>query len=154
MKKVLIVLALFVSAVGFSQYDEDVSNLNWLTDYEEAKAMSIKEKKPILVYFTGSDWCPPCKMLKKDFFNTPKFEDRASKMILLMVDMPRRSDIITPEQKEKNLMLVRTYNSSGSYPNLVALNEKGHILGELGGYTFLRKTDRHFAFVDSVIENY
>ena len=154
MKKIVLLLTLFVSIVGYSQYDEDTSNLNWLTDFDEAKAISIKENKPILVYFTGSDWCSPCKMLKKDFFSTPKFEERANKMVLLMVDMPRRSDIITPEQKEKNIILVRTYNSSGGYPNLVALNDQGHIIGELGGYTFLRETDRHFAFVDSVIENY
>lgn len=154
MKKIFVLLALFVSAVGFSQYDDEVSNLNWLTDFDEAKAISINENKPILIYFTGSDWCSPCKMLKKDFFSTPEFETRASKMVLLMVDMPRRSDIITPEQKEKNINLVRIYNSSGGYPNLVALNDQGHIIGELGGYTFLRETDRHFAFVDSVLENY
>ena len=154
MKKILILLTLFVSITGYSQGDEEISNLNWLTDFNEAKEISIKEKKPILVYFTGSDWCSPCKMLKKDFFNTPKFEEKANEMVLLMVDMPRRSDIITPEQKEKNLNLVHTYNSSGGYPNLVALNDQGHIIGELGGYTFLRETDRHYAFVDSVIENY
>lgn len=154
MKNILIVLALFVSAVGFSQYDEDVTNLNWITDYDEAKAISLKEKKPILVYFTGSDWCSPCKMLKKDFFSTPEFEERASKMVLLMVDMPRRLDIISKEQKKKNEIMVHMYNRTGSYPNLVALNSKGSIIGELNGYTLLRETDRHFAFVDSVLENY
>ncbi len=154
MKKALIILTLFVSTVGFSQYNEDVSNLNWLTDYDQAKELSIKENKPILVYFTGSDWCPPCKMLKKDFFNTPDFEKRASKMVLLMVDMPRRKDIITKEQKKKNELMVHRYNRNGSYPNLVALNAKGSIIGELNGYTMLRETDRHFAFVDSVLENY
>lgn len=152
MKNIVLITFLFISGLGISQ--EEISNLIWLTDFNEAKEISIKEKKPILVYFTGSDWCSPCKMLKKDFFNTPKFEERASKMVLLMVDMPRRMDIITKEQKEKNLNLVRTYNSSGGYPNLVALNGEGHIIGELGGYTFLRETDRHYAFVDSVIENY
>ncbi len=143
-----------LSSENWKRPEEEISNLNWLTDFDTAKSISSKENKPILVYFTGSDWCPPCKMLKKDFFNTEKFEERANKMVLLMVDMPRRMDIITPEQKQKNLKLVRTYNSSGGYPNLVALNAKGHILGELGGYTFLRETNRHFAFVDSVIENY
>ena len=153
MKKILVLLVFFVSVLGVSQEDE-ISNLNWLTDFDEAKSISLKENKPILVYFTGSDWCAPCKMLKKDFFNTPEFEDRANKLVLLMVDMPRRVDIITPEQKEKNLILVRTYNSGGGYPNLVALNDQGYIIGELGGYTFLRETDRHYAFVDSVVENY
>lgn len=154
MKKILVLLAFFVSVVGVSQEDDEISNLNWLTDFNEAKSISSNENKPILVYFTGSDWCAPCKMLKKDFFNTSEFEERANKMVLLMVDMPRRVDIITPEQKEKNLNLVHTYNPSGGYPNLVALNNQGHIIGELGGYTFLRETDRHYAFVDSVIENY
>ena len=75
-------------------------------------------------------------------------------MVLLMVDIPRRVDIITKAQKEKNIKLVRKYNKKGGYPNLVALNSRGEVIGELGGYTFLRETDRHFAFVDSVIENY
>lgn len=154
MKNVLIVFALFVTAVGFAQYDDEVSNLNWLTDYDEAKAMSVKEKKPILVYFTGSDWCSPCKMLKKDFFSTQEFEKRAENMVLLMVDMPRRTDIISKEQKKKNELMVQMYNRSGSYPNLVALNSKGSIIGELNGYTMLRETDRHFAFVDSILENH
>lgn len=153
MKTLILVLSIIVSSIGFAQ-EEELSNLNWLTDIEEAKKISKKENKPILVYFTGSDWCAPCKMLKKDFFSTPDFEERSKKMVLLMVDMPRRVDIISKEQKEKNKMMVYMYNGEGSYPNLVALNSSGSIIGELSGYTLLRETNRHFAFVDSVIENY
>ena len=153
MKTLILVLSIIVSSIGFSQ-EEELSNLNWLTDFEEAKKISKLENKPILVYFTGSDWCAPCKMLKKDFFSTPDFEERSKKMVLLMVDMPRRVDIISKEQKEKNKMMVYMYNGEGSYPNLVALNSSGSIIGELSGYTLLRETNRHFAFVDSVIENY
>jgi thioredoxin-related protein len=152
MKKFIFVIAFIVSSMVYAQ--DEASNLNWLLDYNEAIEISKNEQKPVLVYFTGSDWCAPCKMLKKDFFNTSEFANRAKDMVLLMVDIPRRVDIITKEQKEKNLKLVRKYNKSGGYPNLVALNSKGEVIGELGGYTFLRETDRHFAFVDSVIENY
>ena len=150
MKTIVILFSLFFATVGLAQED----NLNWLLDIDEAKEISQSEQKPILVYFTGSDWCAPCKMLKKDFFSTSEFEKRAENMVLLYVDIPRRVDIISKEQKDKNMKLVRKYNGNGGYPNLVALNSKGHIIGELGGYTFLRETDRHFAFVDSVIENY
>lgn len=153
MKKFILLFAIFISSVSFSQ-EEEISNLNWLTDFEFAKKVSEEKEKPILVYFTGSDWCAPCKMLKKDFFNTPEFEERAKNMVLLMVDMPRRIDIISKEQKEKNKLLVHMYNRKGGYPNLVALNSKGSIIGELSGYTYLRETDRHFAFVDSILENY
>ena len=122
MKKLIFVIALVVSSLVYAQ--DETSNLNWLLDYNEAIEISKNEQKPVLVYFTGSDWCAPCKMLKKDFFNTSEFENRAKDMVLLMVDIPRRVDIITKEQKEKNLKLVRKYNKSGGYPNLVALNSK------------------------------
>jgi thiol-disulfide isomerase/thioredoxin len=131
-----------------------VSNLNWLTDLDQAKKESIETKKPIIMYFTGSDWCGPCKMLKADFFSSDKFNKTAEDLILVKVDIPRRMDIITPAQLEKNRALVRKYNRQGSYPNLVALNENGKVIGSLNGYTFLRETDRHFAFVESIIENY
>ena len=152
MKNLVILLTFLTTFFVYSQ--DESSNLNWLLDLNEALEISKNEQKPLLVYFTGSDWCPPCKMLKKDFFNTSEFEERANKMVLLMVDIPRRVDIITKEQKEKNIKLVRKYNKDGGYPNLVALNSSGEVIGELGGYTFLRETDRHFAFVDAVIENY
>jgi len=147
MKKLILI---FVLCIGFQSVAQD---LKWETDFEKAKEMSDTQGKPILVYFTGSDWCSPCKMLKKDFFETSEFKERAERMVLLMVDMPRRIDIITPKQKEKNLEMVRTYNPQGSYPTLVALTKEGAILGEIGGYSFLRETDRHFAFVDSVLAN-
>jgi len=143
-------ILIFLLCIGFQSIAQ---NLKWETDFEKAKKISSKQDKPILVYFNGSDWCGPCKMLKKDFFETPKFKEKAEQMVLLMVDMPRRTDIITPEQRLKNKEMVNIYNTKGSYPILVALNEQGDILGELGGYSFLRETDRHFAFVDSVIQN-
>lgn len=153
MRNILLILTFCVSTIGFSQ-DEDYSNLNWLTDFEKAKEESVSSKRPILIYFTGSDWCGPCKSLKKDFFNTEAFEEKSKNFVLLMVDMPRRIDIITPEQKEKNKEIVKKYNKSGGYPNIVALNEKLDVIGELSGYTFLRETDRHFAFVDAIIQKY
>ena len=157
MKKLLLVFTLCVSFSMLSQdddYEDYSSNLNWLTDLAEAKQESISSKKPILIYFTGSDWCAPCKMLKKDFFYTEAFEEKADQFVLLMIDMPRRTDIISKEQQEKNNNVVSKYNTSGGYPNLVALNDQLHIIGELSGYTFLRETDRHFAFIDAILENY
>ena len=157
MKKLLLVFTLCVSFSILSQdddYEDYSSNLNWLTDLAEAKQESISSKKPILIYFTGSDWCAPCKMLKKDFFYTEAFEEKADQFVLLMIDMPRRTDIISKEQQEKNNNVVSKYNTSGGYPNLVALNDQLHIIGELSGYTFLRETDRHFAFIEAILENY
>ena len=87
MKKLLLIFTLCFAAQGFAQYDEEeVSNLNWLTDIDEAKKEAVAAKKPILLFFTGSDWCPPCKTLKKDFFNSEAFEKKSEQFVLVMVD--------------------------------------------------------------------
>lgn len=155
MKKVILLFILSVSFIGQAQdfdFEDETSSLEWLTDIEEAQQASLNSNKPILIYFTGSDWCSPCKMLKKSFFNTEAFQEKADQFVLLMIDIPRRTDIITPEQKVKNLKVVSKYNSTGGYPNLVALNDNLNIIGELSG--FFGETDRHFAFIESILENY
>lgn len=153
MKHLIFIFSLFFSSLLFSQ-EEEHSSLNWLTDLNEAKVEATSSKKPILVLFTGSDWCAPCKMLKEDFFDSDEFEIKSKQFVLLMIDIPRRTDIITEEQRKKNFEVVRKYNKEGSYPNLVALDDNLKVIGELSGYTFLRETDRHFAFLDSILENY
>ena len=155
MKNIVLLLAFCLGALAFSQeQEEDYSNLNWLTDFDQAKKESVTSKKPILIYFTGSDWCKPCKSLKKDFFNSEAFQEKAEHFVLLLVDMPRRIDLITLEQKEKNEILVKKYNSEGGYPTIVVLSQELNVIGALSGYTFLRETDRHFAFIDAIIEKY
>jgi len=46
MKKIVLLFALCFATIGFSQEDEDVSNLNWLTDLSEAQTKSETSKKP------------------------------------------------------------------------------------------------------------
>ena len=152
MKRMLVILVLLV-AFQVNAQEETVSNLNWLSDLNEAKSEALTSNKPVLIYFTGSDWCAPCKMLKADFFNSEKFEQTSDNFVLLMIDMPRRQDIITAEQREKNKKVVKSYNTEGSYPTIVVINGNGKVMNEISGYTFLRETDRHFAFIESVLAN-
>ena len=52
----------------------------WLINYDEVYNKSIKENKPILANFTGSDWCGWCKKLKKAVFDTETFKSGQVKM--------------------------------------------------------------------------
>ncbi len=150
MKKTIIIF-LFICAGN--AYSQDLK-LNWLTDFNEAKQISAKQDKPILIYFTGSDWCAPCKKLKTDFFNTEKFVVESQKFILLMVDLPRRNDIITPDQKRKNMILMQDYNRRGSFPSLVGLDADGKTLGNINGYSRSFGTDDYFAFLKKILKKY
>ena len=50
----------------------------WLTNFEEAKKLAAEKKRPILLDFTGSDWCIWCKRLKAEVFTEKAFQDSTS----------------------------------------------------------------------------
>lgn len=147
----ILVVVLLCSIGVFAQ--ENTTQLNWLTNLEEAKALSKEQKKPILVYFTGSDWCSPCKKLKEDFFDTPEFGDRAEDMVLVMIDYPRGADIITPEQMQYNKKIISQYNKRTLFPKLLALDHNGTELGEITGYGRAGGPGNHFKFVNRYLSS-
>ncbi|MCA9777431.1 MAG: thioredoxin family protein, partial [Candidatus Eremiobacteraeota bacterium] len=62
----------------------------WLTDWEAAKAQAQRTNKPILINFTGSDWCGWCIRLKKEVFSQEEFKSWAGqKVVLFEADFPR-----------------------------------------------------------------
>ena len=80
----------------------------WHTDMNKAVALSNKLKKPMLLFFTGSDWCGWCIRRQKEVLKTPEFEAWAKKKVVLVeLDFPRR----TPQLPEiqKTVLLLRDY---------------------------------------------
>ena len=76
---------------------------SWLTNIETAQELAKAEKKFVLLDFTGSDWCPPCKALKKNIFDTDKFKAYAEKnLVLVELDFPRDRSKMTKEQSAYN----------------------------------------------------
>ena len=105
----------------------------WLTDLDAAKAQGVKENKPVLVDFTGSDWCPPCKSLHKVVFESPEFAAAASLYVLVELDFPRNKPQ-TPELKAKNREWQQKYAVS-SFPTILLLDAKsGEVFGRVGGF--------------------
>jgi len=111
---------------------------HWFTDFEAAKEEAKSSNKTILMYFTGSDWCAPCKMLKKDFWENPEFF------------IPFRVDIVSEDQLKANKSLQAKYNKDKSFPTLVALTNKGKAIAEISAYSQLRDPSNYFAFLDKV----
>lgn len=148
-KRLIILLFICVGTI----YGQE-SKLNWLLDFDEAKQISLKQDKPILVYFTGSDWCSPCKKLKTDFFNTEKFEIESQKFVLLLVDLPRRNDIISAEQKRKNMIVMQDYNRRSSFPTLVGLDSDGKTLGDINGYSRSYGINDYYNFLKKILKKY
>jgi len=106
---------------------------NWLTDYNAALAQAKKENKPLLIDFTGSDWCPPCKMMAKEVFAAPTFQEYAAKdLVLLKADFPKLKPL-PPAQQQANDALAQKFNIEG-FPTLIVLNGEGKELARNVGY--------------------
>jgi len=91
-------------------------NEGWLTNMEEAYALSKKSGKPIMANFTGSDWCGWCKKLDRSVFHQPGFEKWAEdNVILLEVDFPKRfrlpQDVAAQNNTLKQAFAVRGFPS-------------------------------------------
>ncbi|WP_109301151.1 thioredoxin family protein [Aquimarina sp. AU474] len=135
-------LLLFLSnLVVFSQEQKDSY---WLYDFEQAKEISKEEDKPILMYFSGSDWCRPCMMLQEDVFDNYKFQKFKNAFVFLYIDIPRNTDLLSSDQKVQNFKLLSTYNKQKTFPLINIVNHKGKILDDISGYSSLRDTTYHF----------
>ena len=91
----------------------------WMTDLDKALKKSKAENKPVLIEFTGSDWCPPCIMMREKVFTKQEFIKKASeKFILVELDYPRGDKTLA----KKNGPHLKTYKIQ-SYPTVVLLDE-------------------------------
>src|ERR1043165_6243714 len=103
----------------------------WLTDFSAAKKKAKEENKPMLMLFTGSDWCPWCIKGEKEAFSKAEFKDYAKKnLVLLFVDFPDKKPLPKAQQRA-NDALQQKYKIEG-YPTVVMLDSEGKKLGSFG----------------------
>ncbi len=151
-KQILYILFFLIVTVDTVNGQTKSIDLNWQTDFEEAKQLATKQNKLILIYFTGSDWSQPCKMLNKDFFYTEKFQKIATEnLILVRVNSPRRPDLISGFQKGKNLELKKRYNQK-ILPTVILTDANGTSLGMIESYNYLHDTSKHYALIEGVLK--
>lgn len=113
----------------------------WMTDLDKAKEKAKTDKKPVMVLFTGSDWCPPCKMMHKAVFAKDEFKKKAEKKYLLVVlDIPKKD----PEMKKKNGAIMGKLGVQG-VPTIILFNKDGK--------EFDRFTASQFPTVEKFLEH-
>ena len=113
MRKIFITLLLVVASITIQAQE----GLTWHTDMNKASAVSIKEQKPLFLFFTGSDWCGWCIRLQKEVFKTPEFATWAKdNVVLVELDFPRRTPM-ADELKKQNNELQQVFGVRG-YPTV------------------------------------
>ncbi|HIP26051.1 MAG TPA: thioredoxin family protein [Flavobacteriaceae bacterium] len=157
-KIVLLLIITFFQLNTINAQKETSDPLNWISNFETAKEIAKTENKPILIFFTGSDWCGICKMLDKDFLSSDKFKKLANeKLVLYKADFPRRTDIVSAEQKQVNIILDKKYSKSRnkrSFPTIVLINANGIELGYIESYNYIHDTTKHYGLIESILTQY
>lgn len=133
MRKLVLALVILMAFFLYSmQSDEPDSEetLPWLTDYSLILQKAKAENKPILLYFTGSNWCGYCVTLKKRIFSKPAFVDFANQEVILgYIDFPRGVEQ-DPVLKAQNYALMDRYQPS--IPSIYFISPNEEILGKTG----------------------
>jgi len=102
----------------------------WTMDFNAAKEYAKKNKKPILLNFTGSDWCGYCIRMEKTVFSTQTWKDFASKNLTqIFVDFPKRKTL-PANIMAQNKALGAKYQVRG-YPTFILLSADGATLGKV-----------------------
>ena len=100
----------------------------WTHDFEAAKKQAAEEKKDLLIDFTGSDWCPPCKALTAQVLSKEEFRNLTKdKFVLVELDFPRQPENVEKQSeadRERNQKLVNEYGVEG-FPTIILTDAGG-----------------------------
>lgn len=104
--------------------------INWEPDFNAAKKNAAQDHKLILLNFSGSDWCGPCIVLRRDYLESAVFSNMADQnLVLVNADFPRKKkNMGSPDQVKRNEGLAEIYNKEGSFPLTLLLNSDGKVI--------------------------
>ena len=98
-------------------------------DFASVKKAASEQHKLILLNFSGSDWCAPCILFKRDYLTDEFTQLSKDRLIFLNADFPRRKKNQLPANLvSRNEALAETYNKEGSFPLTLLLDAGGNIL--------------------------
>jgi protein disulfide-isomerase len=154
MKQTIALLFLMVAcctAISLNAANGPNQGINWQTNYESAVNQAKSSSKPIILFFTGSDWCGWCNRLDEEVFNTAEFAASSKdKFIFVKIDFPLYT-ALPQELNEQNKQLKKRYDIR-SFPTLVVIDPQEQQIGTTGYRA--GGAAQYAAHLDKLIGNY
>jgi protein disulfide-isomerase len=127
LNKLLFVFGAILCVSSFGLIAEQATSgratIKWLTNYEQAVQQSKASSKPLVLFFTGSDWCGWCNKLDEEAFETADFASAAgNKFIFLKLDFPLYSNQ-DQQTKAQNKELQQKFDVR-SFPTVIVVDPK------------------------------
>ena len=108
-----------------------VAGDGWLIDFEKAKEEAAERNVPILIDFSGSDWCGWCIKLDNEVFSQSEFKAYAKdNLVLFLADFPN-SKPQSAEVKSQNEKLSKKYGAQ-YFPTVILVDAEGKELERTG----------------------
>jgi uncharacterized protein YyaL (SSP411 family) len=106
----------------------------WFADLAAAQAQAKATNRPLVVVFSGSDWCQPCVVFEQEVFSQPAFAAYAhNRVVLAHFDYPRQArNQPTPTQAKLNQTAAAQLNREGDFPLAVIVSPQGKVLAKTG----------------------
>jgi thioredoxin-related protein len=106
---------------------------SWLKmDYDAALKQAAADEKLLLLDFTGSDWCPPCKIFTANVLQKDEFKDFAKvNLVFIKFDFPKekkQDDAI----KSTNKAMAEKFQVQG-FPTFILLSSSGEEIARRTG---------------------
>lgn len=126
---ILAVTLLCLAGTRFAAAEE-----GWLVSLKQAQEQAAKEGKDILMEFTGSDWCPPCKALHSKVLTTDVFKTEMAKhFVLLKLDNPNDKSGQSEEEQAQYKELSAKFQVRG-VPTVMLADAQGRPYAQKVGY--------------------
>ena len=130
----LTVTAVVMSAQAADKVELEGASVGiWTMDFDAAVKLAGEKNLPLMLNFTGSDWCGWCKLMDKNVFADEGWQTYAKENVLLVtLDFPQDKSIVPEKYIERNKKLQQQFGVKG-YPTYVVLDNDGSTkLGQLG----------------------
>lgn len=102
---------------------------------------AAETKRPVLLVFSGSDWCAPCIRFNSTILSESTFQSFANEnLTVIKADFPQRKKL-SGDEKKRNEALADRYNPKGLFPHIILLNNDQSVLATL---TFSNQTPEEF----------
>ncbi len=103
----------------------------WTEDWDLALSAAKELKRPVLVNFTGSDWCVWCIRLVNEVFSQDEFYTYAKEnLVLLKLDFPKNI-AQTEALKKRNNDLQKQFGIQG-FPTILLMDSSGKEIARTG----------------------
>jgi thioredoxin-related protein len=126
-------VGLILAAVASAHCQQARAIDGWSDQPQAAFEAARESGRPILVLFTGSDWCPHCQLLEEHVLATDAFRAWArGRVELLVIDMPRQG--ITTAVREERSAVCKRYGVK-SFPTVMLIAPDGMKIAAQPGYS-------------------